>query len=91
MEGDPFWEVDRLQQPAVMETNEHPETSSPKTHHEYIPMEEGEIEWDTDQDPSVLEVPVINWAKYVGVKSVQFIKLGPCTQSKRGGTKQLGP
>ena len=39
-------------------------------------MEEGEIGSDTDQDPSVLEVPAINWAKYVGVKSVQYIKMG---------------
>ena len=39
-------------------------------------MEEGEIDSETDQDPSVLEVPVINWARYVGVKSVQYVKMG---------------
>ena len=39
-------------------------------------MEEGEIDSETDQDPSVLEVPAINWARYVGVKSVQYVKLG---------------
>ena len=39
-------------------------------------MEEGEIDTDTDQDPSILEVPAINWARYVGVKSVQFVKMG---------------
>ena len=26
----------------------------------------------TDQDPSVLEVPTMNWSKYVGVKSVHY-------------------
>ena len=41
-----------------------------------MPMEEGEIESETDQDPSVLEVPAINWARYVGVKSVQYVKMG---------------
>ena len=39
-------------------------------------MEVGEIGSETDQDQSVLEVPAINWAKYVGVKSVQYIKMG---------------
>ena len=37
-------------------------------------MEEGEIESETDQDPSILEVPAWNWARYVGVKSVQYVK-----------------
>ena len=39
-------------------------------------MEEGEIDSETDQIPSILEVPVWNWALYVGVKSVQYVKLG---------------
>ena len=39
-------------------------------------MEEGEIDSKTDQDLSVLEVPKINWAHYVGVKSVQNVKMG---------------
>ena len=39
-------------------------------------MEEGDIDSETDQDPSILEVPAWNWAKYVGVKSVQYVKLG---------------
>ena len=39
-------------------------------------MEEGEIESETDQNPSVLEVLAINWARYVGVKRVQYVKLG---------------
>ena len=39
-------------------------------------MEEGEIESETDQDQSTLEVPAINWERYVGVKSVQYVKMG---------------
>ena len=39
-------------------------------------MEEGEIDSETDQDSSVLEVLVINWARYVGVKCVQYVKMG---------------
>ena len=30
---------------------------------------------ETDQDPSVLEVSAINWANFVGIKSVQYIKM----------------
>ena len=40
------------------------------------PMEEGEISSDSEMAPSVLEVPTINWAHYLGVKSVQYIKMG---------------
>ena len=40
------------------------------------PMEEGEISSDSEMAPSVLEVPTMNWANYLGVKSVQYIKLG---------------
>ena len=40
------------------------------------PMEEGEISSDSEMAPSVLEVPTINWANYLGVKSVQYIKMG---------------
>ena len=36
----------------------------------------GEIESETDQHTSILEVPAINWARYVGVKSVQYVKMG---------------
>ena len=38
-------------------------------------MKKGEVGSETDRDPSVLQVPAINWAKYVGVKSVQYIKI----------------
>ena len=39
-------------------------------------MEEGEIGSETDQDPSVQEVPAVKRAKYVGGKSVQNMKIG---------------
>ena len=39
-------------------------------------MEEREIDSETDQDPSILEVTACNWACYVGVKSVQYVKMG---------------
>ena len=61
--------------PAQTNTQDRPGPS----HQNYIqaaPMEEGEIDTDTDQDPSILEVPAINWARYVGVKSVQYVKMG---------------
>ena len=39
-------------------------------------MEEGEIDYETDQDPYVLEVSAANWALYVGMKSGQYVKMG---------------
>ena len=39
-------------------------------------MEKGEVGSETDQDPLVQEVPARNWAKFVGVKRVQDIKMG---------------
>ena len=67
---DPFWEMDRPT-PVQQHQSDRPRPSSAPT-----PMEEGEIDSETDQDPSVLEVPAINWARYVGVKSVQYVKIG---------------
>ena len=75
---DPFGYLDRPT-PAQPSQQEQPGTFSSSTRQERntpIPMEEGEIDSETDQDPSVLEVPVINWARYVGVKSVQYVKMG---------------
>ena len=69
---DPFWEVDRPQRKQLQQEDE-PGPSSRQAH---TPMEEGEIDSETHQDPSVLEVPAVNWTKYVGVKSVQYIKMG---------------
>ena len=74
----PFWDLDRPT-PAQPSQQKQPGTSSSSTRQERntpIPMEEGEIDSETDQDPSVLEVPAINWARYVGVKSVQYVKMG---------------
>ena len=56
-----------------------------------IPMEEGEIDSETDQDPSVLEVPAINWAQYVGVRSVQYVKMGHAPRIAAGEKKRLEP
>ena len=39
-------------------------------------MDEGEIDSETDQDPSILEVPAWNWARYTGVKSVMYVRMG---------------
>ena len=81
---DPFWEMDR---PTPVQQQQHdqsqydkpgPSSATANTEHSFaqIPMEEGKIESETDQDPSILEVPAWNWARYVGVKSVQYVKMG---------------
>ena len=57
--------------------NEQPETSkSQPATQEDIPMEEGEISSDSELAPSVLEVPIKNWTNYIGIKNVQYIKMG---------------
>ena len=73
---DPFWEMDRPT-PVNHADRPGPSTTLPSQQELFapMPMEEGEIELETDQDPSVLEVPAINWARYVGVKSVQYVKI----------------
>ena len=73
---DPFWEVDR---PTPVRHEKQPGPSSASPSQELfapMPIEEGEIESETDQDPSILEVPAINWARYEGVKSAQYVKMG---------------
>ena len=75
---DPFWDIDRPT-PAQLIQNDQPGTSCSNTGQGRITpvlMEEGEINSETDKDPSVLEVPAMNWARYVGVKSVQYVKMG---------------
>ena len=67
---DSFWDLDRPT-PVKQHQSDRPGPSSAP-----IPMEEGEIDSETEQDPSVLEVAAINWARYVGVKSVQYVKMG---------------
>ena len=54
-------------------------------------MEEGGIDSETDQDPSILEVPAWNWARYVGVKSVQYVKMGhaPIITAQNGNNWEL--
>ena len=66
----PFWDMDR---PTPVQ--QHP-SDRPGPSFAPIPMEEDEIDSETDQDPSVLEVPATNWARYVGVKSVHYVKMG---------------
>ena len=80
----------RPQQPAIEETPEQPRPSTPRLYQEYIPMEKVEIGSDTDQDPSVLEIPAVNWTINVGVKSVQCIEMGNAPRIKRLGPRQRG-
>ena len=72
---DPFWELDRPT-PAQQQQNQTGLSVTTNIDQQLAPvlMEEGEI--DSDQDPSVLEVPAWNWARYVGVKCVQYVKMG---------------
>ena len=67
---DPFWNVDRPQAPENREDRPGPSTMNPSTTQQQpSPMEEGEIDSEFDQDPSVLAVPAVNWVKYVGLKA----------------------
>ena len=73
---DHIWEVDR---PTPAQQQDVPGTSSASSgldQYTPMPMEEGEVDSKTDQDPSILEVSAVNWARYVGVKSVQYVKMG---------------
>ena len=73
---DPFWEVEG---PTPVQQKNRPGPSSASPDQELfapMPMQEGEIESETDQNPSILEVPARYWARYVGVKSVQYVKMG---------------
>ena len=75
---DPFWDIGR---PTPVQPTQYDQlgTSTSNTRqgrNTPIPMEEGEIDSETDQDASVLEVPAINWASYFRVKSVQYVKMG---------------
>ena len=71
---DPFWELDRPT-PAQQQNSTGPSATNIDQQLAPVPMEEGEIDSETDQDPSVLEVPAWNWARYVGVKSVQYVEM----------------
>ena len=75
---DPFWEVDRPTPAQQQQQKPVRQLATTSTDQQFdpVPMEEGEIDSETDQDPSILEVPAWNWAKYVGVKSVQYVKMG---------------
>ena len=92
---DPFWDLDRPT-PTQPSQQEQPGTSSSSKRQEQntpISMEGGEIDSETDQDPSILEVPAINWTRYGGVKSVQYVKMGhaPNDEDSFGRKQKLGP
>ena len=70
---DRFWETDCPLRPQTSTENDN---TPPPEQQQWTPMEEGEIGSESEQNPSVLEVPAIKWAKYVGVKSVQYKKWG---------------
>ena len=74
---DPFGDVDSPQwQTLPQEDQPGPFTRNKQNYQEYIPMEEGEIGSHTDQEPSIRDVLAVTWAKHVGVKTVQYMKIG---------------
>ena len=77
-EVDLFWNVDRPQAaPKNPEDRPRPSTTNhAMPQQQTTPMEEAEIDSDSDHDPSILEVPAVTWAKYMGVQSVQNNKMG---------------
>ena len=76
---DPFWEIDRRTS-AQLNLQERPGASAAapisQDQNTPIPMEEGEINSELDQEPAVLELPAVNLAGYVGVMKVQYVKMG---------------
>ena len=74
---DPFWEVDRPTLAQQQQQNSTGPSATTNTDQQLAPvlMEEGEVDSGTDQEPSILEVPAWNWARYVGLKSVQYVKM----------------
>ena len=75
---DPFWEVDRPTPAQQQQQNPVRQLATTSTYQQFnpVPIEEGEIDSETDQDPSILDVPAWSWANYVGVKRVQYVKMG---------------
>ena len=75
-----FTEARNLEGGFIPQEDNRPSTSQacPTTTYspDETPMEEGEISSDSELAPSVLEVPAINWANYLGGKIVQYIKMG---------------
>ena len=73
-----FKEARNYQGGFIHQENNSAGTSSarPTTSHtpDETPMEEREISSESKMVPSVLEVPTINWANYLGIKSVQYNK-----------------
>ena len=89
----PFWDVDSPKATKNPENRPgHQQQTTKCDNSKQPPLQEGEINSDSDQDPSILKVPAVNWAKYVGVKSVQYIKLGyaPRTTAEEPNDWDLG-
>ena len=72
----PFWELDRPTPAQQQQNSTGPSATNIDQQHAPVPMEEGEIDSETDQHQCVMEVPAWNWARYVGVKSVPCVKMG---------------
>ena len=75
--GNPFWEVDRPT-PAELNQQERPiPSTAPISQDQNVPIsiEEGEFDSETDHEPSFLKIPIVKWARYVGVKSLHYVKI----------------
>ena len=88
MDGRP-WGVHRPQRNQQQQDDESG-PSSRQLQHENFPMEEGDIGSEKDQDSSVLEVPTVNGAKNVGVKNVQYIKMGHAPKWTQKSPSSIG-
>ena len=68
------------QQPAQPVQPTTPEAASGSRQNNTPNTEDGEIYSDRDEsteyEPSIMEVPAINWAQYVGCKNVQYVRMG---------------
>ena len=75
---DPFWEVDRPTPAQQQQNLPGPSSATTSSNKQFapVPMEEGEIDSERDQDPSISEVPAWEWARYVGVKGAQYVTIG---------------
>ena len=77
---DPSWKLDQPTPPQSSQCNNRPGPRTASTSQDrdiLIPTEERAINSKTDKDPSVLEVPATNGARYVGFKTVQHVEMGP--------------
>ena len=75
-----FTEARNFEGGFITQENNGPSTSQARPTTSYsldeTPMEEGEVSSDSELEPLVLEEPIFNWANYLGVKTVQYNKMG---------------